>query len=176
MWTCYVLKGHFAKRSGQRRNAVSSRGKSYSWWSWRSYFLIPSKNKPWPLILFVLQTLWSFCMRWVFVNLYCPFLFIFCLDFSFVYFLCHLWFFFNWILLPFFFFNWLIKNVLEQEHMELEKRYRELTDLLVTWAQNCSPLIWLLYDITNPILFWVFLCLNFIYYSVLQTNTVRSHG
>lgn len=76
----------------------------------------------------------------------------------------------------FFFFNWLIKTVLEQEHMELEKRYRELTDLLVTWAQNCSPLIWLLDDFTYPILFWVFFCLNFIYYSVLQTNTVRSHG
>lgn len=27
--------------------------------------------------------------------------------------------------------NWLIISAFQQEHMELEKRYRELTDLLV---------------------------------------------
>lgn len=59
----------------------------------------------------------------------------------------------------------LIIAVIEQEHIELEKRYRELTDLLVTWTQKC--MVPNLFVIWYPILWWVLVSLKFIYYSAL---------
>lgn len=59
----------------------------------------------------------------------------------------------------------------EQEHMELEKRYRELTDLLVLGLIHRS-LICLTWWQNNLFLTFKWWCII----SVLQANTAGSHG
>lgn len=62
----------------------------------------------------------------------------------------------------------------EQEHMELEKRYRELTDLLVCQTQNTSFThdVKLLWSINyNGCVCIIIMCVI-----VLQANAIGSHG
>ena len=63
-------------------------------------------------------------------------------------------------------------SCLSQEHMELEKRYRELTDLLVM-QMPYNPFTQFYYYLIFMLWFPVSVS---IYDSVLQANSVRSHG